>query len=588
MTDSTLVPAEALPPLAGGRYELQGILGQGGMATVYLGYDTALRVHRAIKILAPHIAHKKNLRDRFENEARTMARLTHANVVAVQDVGQDGAQSFIVMELIQGGTPWDWVEDHGPMPARMVLDLLVPVLDALGAAHDAGVVHRDIKPQNILLTHRGRPKVTDFGIARVSKALEIDTMTRTGMAMGTWGYMAPEQRRSARDVDGRADVYAVGATFWALIKGESPVDLFAAEMDRRMLAGIPEPVAEIISRATRYVADDRYADVFEMQDACRAAIPLIDPLPDDIPPLAQKRELPFAGSIHSRPPASTPGVPATDETFHTDEPAPAVTAETFAPAESDGTFYTDVEPELDSPQLDSALPTESDAVPSPPTEVAPPAEAPRQRPIAKISAIVLLALIGAALGRTLLKGDPQTVTPATPAATAPAAAPATVDAPAEADSPSTPAEPVTVPAESAESRPADIKTTRRRDRSDSRRERREVRATPVVTRTPTPAVAPTPTVSTPEPAPAAAPEPPEAPPPKPTAPARVSFSGDAEHVSLIGTDGKQHHAGEVPAGTYKIMARFPGRDTDSAAGSITLASGQSKTIQCFAAFMKCQ
>ncbi len=302
------------------------------MAVVYLGYDTALHIYRAIKVLAPHISHKKDLRERFENEARAMAQLAHPNVVAVHDIDFAGDHPYIVMELLRGGTAWEWVLENGPMPPRMAIELLLPVLEALGAAHAAGVIHRDIKPQNILLTHRGRPKVTDFGIARVSKVLEIETMTRTGAVMGTWSYMAPEQRISARDVDGRADVYAIGATLLALIKGESPFDLYAAELDRSLLAGLPDPVADIVGRAGRYAPSDRYADLSEMAEAFQAALQLLEPLPEGVPTLARKLPLPTLGGPLSQPPAPSSSADsiadvaaepvadvATDETFHTED-----------------------------------------------------------------------------------------------------------------------------------------------------------------------------------------------------------------------------------------------------------------------------
>ncbi len=214
-----------LRPLANGRYRLLEPLGVGGMASVYKAWDERLRCHRAVKLLSPEMASKANLRKRFEAEAQTMARLHHPNIVDVQDVGSDGERLFIVMEYVPAGSLMDYLNANGPMPPRMAVEALLPVLAALQEAHDNGVVHRDVKPHNVLVTMGGRPKVTDFGIARITS--EDMSMTKTGSVMGTWGFMAPEQRISARKVDGRADVYAAASTLYCLLTNETPVDLFA-------------------------------------------------------------------------------------------------------------------------------------------------------------------------------------------------------------------------------------------------------------------------------------------------------------------------------------------------------------------------
>lgn len=277
---------EAAPPLAEGRYRLLSVLGVGGMATVYRGYDARLQVNRAIKVLSPALAKRKSLKSRFEAEASTMALLQHRNIVSVHDVGADGNRIFIVMELVEGGSLLDRVRDHGPIPPKMALDVTVRMLDALKVAHRRGVVHRDIKPHNILLSGEGDIRVTDFGIAQMKRDDDQDGLTKTGAVMGTWGFMAPEQRSDAKGVDQRADIYSVGATLYAIMTDKTPGELFAADMDPGMLAGLPDEITTIIRKATRYNREERYPDAQAMADACRAAMARIPDDPADTPPLA--------------------------------------------------------------------------------------------------------------------------------------------------------------------------------------------------------------------------------------------------------------------------------------------------------------
>ena len=179
-----------LTPLEGGRYQLLEVIGAGGMATVYRAWDERLQVTRAVKILSPQLYRNTTIRHRFETEARTMARLYHTHIVGVHDVGVDGERVYIVMELVAGGSLMDHVSANGPMPVKMATEALLSLMHALKAAHASGVVHRDIKPHNIMVDHNGVLKVGDFGIAHVAD--ENMSMTKTGSVMGTWGYMAPE------------------------------------------------------------------------------------------------------------------------------------------------------------------------------------------------------------------------------------------------------------------------------------------------------------------------------------------------------------------------------------------------------------
>jgi serine/threonine protein kinase len=276
--------AEASATLAEGRYRLIEVIGSGGMATVYRAFDARLQVPRAIKILLPALANRERLRARFEAEARTMALLEHRNIVRVYDVGSDGNRVYIVMELVEGGSLVDRLEELGPLPPRQAVDVCLHVLAGLAVSHSRNIVHRDIKPHNVLLTSDGEVRVTDFGIARLAES--NDNLTKTGAIMGTWGFMAPEQRADSKGVDVRADLYSVAATLYSCVTNETPMDLFAAELDSSMLARVPGPLAEVIRKATCYDREERYADTTAMAAALREIRDQLPPDPEGTPPLA--------------------------------------------------------------------------------------------------------------------------------------------------------------------------------------------------------------------------------------------------------------------------------------------------------------
>ena len=255
------------------------------MSTVYRAHDTWLDVYRAIKVLTPDLATKRTIRRRFELEARTMARLRHPHIVTVHDVGFDARALFIVMELIEGGSLMDLLKAHGPVPAHGACVLIRAICEALQTAHDKGIVHRDIKPHNVLLTAEGVPKVADFGIARLTDEAERGD-TRSGIVMGTWAYMSPEQRNSARAAEPRSDIYAAGATLYSLITGNEPLDLFAAGADEELYSetydSVPEPVIQVVERSTKYRPRDRYETAEEMANHLSKVIMALPKLPFDI------------------------------------------------------------------------------------------------------------------------------------------------------------------------------------------------------------------------------------------------------------------------------------------------------------------
>jgi eukaryotic-like serine/threonine-protein kinase len=203
-------------PRFAGRYELVRPLGHGAMATVELAHDVELDRPVALKRLAENLARDEDLRGRFLREARLAARLANPNVVRVFDVGEEDGRPFIAMEYVEGGTLADLVARRGALPAPEVAKLGLQMCAGLAAAHGAGLVHRDVKPQNLLLGTDGVLKLGDFGIAVGHEGTRV---TLVGTVLGTAGYLAPEQARGER-VTAAADIYAVGAVLYELLTGE--------------------------------------------------------------------------------------------------------------------------------------------------------------------------------------------------------------------------------------------------------------------------------------------------------------------------------------------------------------------------------
>jgi serine/threonine-protein kinase len=202
------------------RYELRDPVGKGGMSTVYCAYDTQLERMVALKILHEHFSEDDDYVERFRREARAAAQLSHPGIVTVIDRGEEDGRQFIVFEFVEGETLKDLVERGGPLPIRNALAIALEVGQALAFAHQRGLIHRDVKPQNVLLNGEGRAKVTDFGIAR---SLEAVGHTETGTILGTSHYIAPEQARGER-VDAQTDVYSFGVVLYEVLTGEVPYE----------------------------------------------------------------------------------------------------------------------------------------------------------------------------------------------------------------------------------------------------------------------------------------------------------------------------------------------------------------------------
>jgi serine/threonine-protein kinase len=213
----------ARPPQPGDlirdRYELEELVGTGGMSTVFRAHDRQLDRRVAIKILHEHYAADPEYLERFRREARAVARLSHPNIVTVIDRGDDGGRQYIVFEYVEGENLKELVVRSGRLPVRRALELALATADGLSFAHDHGLVHRDVKPQNVLLSEEGEVKVTDFGIAR---SLHVEHgVTQTGTVLGTGEYLAPEQA-SGRQVSPATDVYSLGVVLWELLAGDVP------------------------------------------------------------------------------------------------------------------------------------------------------------------------------------------------------------------------------------------------------------------------------------------------------------------------------------------------------------------------------
>jgi eukaryotic-like serine/threonine-protein kinase len=252
-----------------GRYVLERRLGSGGAGVVWRANDRVLQRPVAVKLLHPELAHDPATGARFRTEAASAAKLTHPNAVIVYDIGRDGDRDFLVMELVDGPDLSELIE-QGPLAPDTTAYLGTAIASALGLAHERGMLHRDVKPTNVLLNADGVPKVADFGIAR---ALGEATarLTTPGSVMGTARYLAPEQLLDG-PLDGRVDVYALGLVLHEALTGRAPWGTGTAlEIASRRLSGdlpppsrlrrdLPPGLDAVVQRATRREADDRYAD----------------------------------------------------------------------------------------------------------------------------------------------------------------------------------------------------------------------------------------------------------------------------------------------------------------------------------------
>ncbi|EGX60421.1 serine/threonine protein kinase [Streptomyces zinciresistens K42] len=325
-----------------GRYRVDARIAVGGMATVYRALDTRLDRVLALKVMHPALSADAVFVDRFIREAKSVARLAHPNVVQVFDQGADGSYVYLAMEYIAGCTLRDVLRERGALQPRAALDILEPVLAALGAAHRAGFVHRDMKPENVLIGDDGRVKVADFGLVR-----SVDTVTSTtGAVLGTVSYLAPEQMEHPAAADARVDVYACGVVLYEMLTGDRPHDgdspavvLYKHLHDdvpppSAVVPGLAYPIDELVASATARNPDVRPYDAVALLAHARETRAALSPDQlDAMPPQALAAERGTADdrtsviprSLTVRQPPAVPGDEPRDgyhRTSRLESPAP--------------------------------------------------------------------------------------------------------------------------------------------------------------------------------------------------------------------------------------------------------------------------
>ena len=261
----------------GGRYAVLERVGGGGMAEVYRARDDLLGREVAIKVLHEHFSKDRSFVERFRREAQSAANLNHPNVVSLYDYGADDDTYFIVMEYIDGRSLADIISAEGPLLPERAAEIASDVAEALDRAHSGGLVHRDVKPSNIMITDSGQTKVTDFGIARALGGNGEQTMTQTGMVIGTASYLSPEQAQG-NPVDGRSDVYALGVVLYEMLTGDPP---FSGETPLAIAykhvrenpdppstrnRDVPQALDSVTMKALAKNPDNRYSSATEMHD----------------------------------------------------------------------------------------------------------------------------------------------------------------------------------------------------------------------------------------------------------------------------------------------------------------------------------
>jgi serine/threonine protein kinase len=264
-----------------GRYHILEQLGEGGMATVYKAFDTRLETEVAIKIIRTEKLTeetKERSLKRFEREAKALAKLTHPNIVKVTDYGEHEGKPYLVLPYLPGGTLKEKLGK--PIPWQDAVQLLLPIAEALDYAHDHNMIHRDVKPSNILLAERGQPMLSDFGIAKILDLEETQELTGTSAAIGTPEYMAPEQAR-AKSVDHRADIYSLGIVFYEMITGrkpftaDTPMDVLIKQATESLprpsqfVRDLPPRLEQALVKALSKKPEDRYQSMEEFASALR-------------------------------------------------------------------------------------------------------------------------------------------------------------------------------------------------------------------------------------------------------------------------------------------------------------------------------
>ena len=250
-------------------YEIKRVLGEGGMAVVYLAEHRLLHIQAAIKVLNDEFVRNKNIRARFLTEARSMARMSHPQIIKVTDLIDDGDTVAFVMEYIEGETLKAYLDRKGKLNAEEIGGLLEQMFSSLEYAHEQGLVHRDIKPSNFMVNPQGRLKLLDFGIAKQTNTASAEyTTTGTNQRMGTLMYMSPEQIHETRSVTSRSDIYSLGVVLWQMVTGKKPysTETLSAFQLQTKIVNEPLPLTgtnwdSLIQKATEKDSQHRYADI---------------------------------------------------------------------------------------------------------------------------------------------------------------------------------------------------------------------------------------------------------------------------------------------------------------------------------------
>src|SRR5437588_2027820 len=255
-----------------GRYRLESRIGAGGMSTVYRATDQTLQRPVAIKLMAREVGSESEQLERFQREARAVAQLSHPHIVGVMDYGQDNGRPYIVFEYVEGETLKERIRRLGRLPVTEAVAYAIEIARALGAAHARHIIHRDVKPQNVLIDEEGSAKVTDFGIART---LDEEGLTADGRVLGTTDYVSPEQALG-QQVTGQSDLYSLGIVLYEMLTGEVPFkgDSQVAVAMKHVREALPDvqarrpeisaALAAVIDTATAKRQEDRYADDAEL------------------------------------------------------------------------------------------------------------------------------------------------------------------------------------------------------------------------------------------------------------------------------------------------------------------------------------
>ena len=256
----------------GGRYKIKSHIGTGGMATVYLAQDLILERPVAVKVLRLDFHTNEAAMRRFQREAQSATQLVHPNIVSVYDVGEEDGTNYIVMEYVEGTDLKEYIRERGPLPPREAVRIMTQIVSAIELAHQNRIIHRDIKPQNILIDREGNVKITDFGIAI---ALSETSLTQTNTLLGSVHYLSPEQARGGMETI-RSDIYALGIVLYELLVGEVPFEgesavsialkHFQEPLPRisQMLPTVPQSLENVVLKATAKEPLDRYSSCYEM------------------------------------------------------------------------------------------------------------------------------------------------------------------------------------------------------------------------------------------------------------------------------------------------------------------------------------